>query len=169
MFEDEINSIALADPAMVRYLLALLPADAVAGLDTSRLRRLPTKQIGRGARKHVADMAWAVGAPTPEHPDAEVLLLVEFQSAPHPRMALRMESYVALLRQEMAGALPDAFFHARGKPLAHPAEGSWLAAGAAGAGLHRRPPLAAVQRATAGRADAAGFAALAAGFGDAAA
>ena len=106
MFEDEINSIALADPSMVRYLLALLPADAVAGLDTSRLRRLPTKQIGRGARKRVADMAWAVGAPTPEHPDAEVLLLVEFQSAPHPRMALRMESYVALLRQEMADALP---------------------------------------------------------------
>ena len=98
MYEDEINSIAFAELAMVRYLLALLPAEVVAGLDTSRLRRLPTKRIGRGARKRVADMAWAVGAPTPEHPDAEVLLVVEFQAAPHPRMALRMDAYVALLR-----------------------------------------------------------------------
>ena len=108
MFEDEINNVAFADPDMVRYLLALLPPEAVAGLDTSRLRRLQTKQVGRGARKRVADMAWAVGAPTREHPDAEVLLVVEFQAAPHPRMALRMDAYVALLRQEMVDALPDA-------------------------------------------------------------
>ena len=93
---------------MVRHLLALLPPDVVAGLDTSRLRQLPTKQVGRGARKRVADMAWAVGAPTPEDPDAEVLLVIEFQAAPHPRMALRMDAYVALLRLEMADALPDA-------------------------------------------------------------
>ena len=33
---------------MVRHLLALLPADVVAGLDTSRLRQLSTKQVGRG-------------------------------------------------------------------------------------------------------------------------
>ena len=108
MFEDEINNVALADPDMVRHLLALLPPEAVAGLDTSRLRRLPAKQIGRGVRKRVADMAWAVGAPTRENPNAEALLVIEFQAAPHPRMALRMEAYVALLRQEMADALPDA-------------------------------------------------------------
>ena len=108
MFEDEINNVAFADPDMVRYLLALLPPEAVAGLDTSRLRRLPAKRIGRGARRRVADMAWAVGAPTRENPEAEALLVIEFQAAPHPRMALRMEAYVALLRQEMADALPDA-------------------------------------------------------------
>ena len=108
MFEDEINNVAFADPDMVRYLLALLPPEAVAGLDTSRLRRLPAKRIGRGARRRVADMAWAVGAPTREDPEAEALLVIEFQAAPHPRMALRMEAYVALLRQEMADALPDA-------------------------------------------------------------
>ena len=108
MFEDEIGRIALADPDMVRHLLALLPADATAGLDTRRLRRLPAEQIGRGARRRVADMAWAVGAPTPERPDAEALLVVEFQTAPHPRMALRMDAYVALLRQEMAADLPAA-------------------------------------------------------------
>ena len=108
MFEDEINRIALADPDMVRHLLALLPADATAGLDTRRLRRLPAEQVGRGARRRVADMAWAVGAPTLERPDAEALLVVEFQTAPHPRMALRMDAYVALLRQEMAAELPAA-------------------------------------------------------------
>ena len=108
MYEDEISRIFCADLDMVRCLLALLPPEVVAALDTRRLRRLPAERIGRGARRRVADMAWAVGAPTPEHPNAEVLLVVEFQSAPHPRMALRMEAYVALLRQGMADALPDA-------------------------------------------------------------
>jgi len=108
MYEDEIGRVAFDEPDMVRYLLALLPADAVAGLDTRRLRRLPTERIGRGARRRVADMAWAVGAPTPERPDAEALVVVEFQSAPHARMALRMETYVALLRQDMADELPAA-------------------------------------------------------------
>ena len=106
MYEDEISRVAFADPDMARHLLALLPEDAVAGLDPRRLRRLPAEHVGRGARRRVADMAWAVGAPTPERPDAEALLVVEFQSAPHPRMALRMEAYTALLRLEMAADLP---------------------------------------------------------------
>ncbi len=108
VYEDEISHVAFADPEMVRHLLVLLPGDVVAGLDTSRLRRLPTKQVGRGARQRVADMAWAVGAPTPERPDAEALLVIEFQSAPHVHMALRMEAYVVLLRQEMVAKLPAA-------------------------------------------------------------
>ena len=106
MYEDQISRIAFAEPDMARHLLALLPAEAVAGLDTQRLRRLPTAQIGRGARRRVADMAWAVGAPTPQRPHAEALLLLEFQSAPHGHMALRMETYVGLLRQEMVAKLP---------------------------------------------------------------
>ena len=108
MYEDEITRIAFADGSMARHLLALLPADVVAGLDTQRLRQLPVEQIGRGVRRRVADMAWAVGARTPQRPRAEVLVVVEFQSAPHGRMALRMEAYVALLRQEMAAELRDA-------------------------------------------------------------
>ena len=62
MYEDEISRIAFADEAMVRHLLALLPAEAVAGLDTRRLRQLPAERIGRGARRRVPDMAWAIGA-----------------------------------------------------------------------------------------------------------
>ena len=56
----------------------------------------------------MADMAWTVGAPTPERPHAEALLAIEFQSAPHARMALCMDAYVALLHQEMAAGLPPA-------------------------------------------------------------
>ena len=108
MYEDEITHIAFADEHMVRHLLALLPADAVAGLDARRLRRLPAELIGRGLRGRVADMAWVVGAPSPQRPHAEALLLLEFQSAPHRHMALRMESYTALLREEMAAKLPNA-------------------------------------------------------------
>lgn len=106
MYEDEISRIAFAEPDMVRHLLALLPAEAMAGLDSRRLRQLPTEQVGRGTRPRRPDLAWAVGAPTPERPDAEALLALEFQSAPYRRMALRMESYVALLREEMADELP---------------------------------------------------------------
>ena len=80
MFEDEIGRTAFADLDMVRHLLELLPDDATAGLDTRRLRRLPAEQIGRGARRRIADMAWAVGAPTPERPDAEALLAIRVPS-----------------------------------------------------------------------------------------
>ena len=43
---DEISRIALAAPDMTRHLLALLPPDTTAGLDTRRLRRLPAEQAG---------------------------------------------------------------------------------------------------------------------------
>ena len=88
MFEDEISRIAFAEPDMVRHLLALLPPDTTAGLDTRRLRRLPAEQVGRGVRRRVADMAWAVGAPTPERPDAEALLVVEYLCLQAPLLGL---------------------------------------------------------------------------------
>ena len=108
MYEDEISRTAFADQRMVRHLLALLPAEVAAALDMERLRPLPAEQIGRGARRRVADMAFAVGAPTPQRLNAEALLVVEFQSTPNAHMALRMDAYVALLRQEMAAQLPAA-------------------------------------------------------------
>ena len=45
-------------------------------------------------------MAWAVGLLAPADAKAEALLALEFQSSPDSTMALRMEAYVALLRQE---------------------------------------------------------------------
>ena len=116
---------------MTRCLLELLPQDATAELDPRRLRRLPTEHVASGGQRRRADMAWAVGTvggragrgdelqgslqprggtrlPSQEEAGAaaglkgEALLALEFQSSPDRAMALRMEIYVALLRQEVA-------------------------------------------------------------------
>ena len=110
MHEDDICRTAFADAGMTRHLLRLLPSDATAELDPRRLRRLPTEHVAPGGQRRRADMAWAVGTlgrVRQDAPPAEALLALEFQSSPHRAMALRMEVYVALLRQEVAaeGAL----------------------------------------------------------------
>ena len=104
MNEDAILRAALAELAAVPLLLALLPADAVAGLDPARLRPLAADHVGRGGRARRGDIAWLVGAPSPGEPDAEALLAVECQSSPHPRMALRMMVYAGLLWQALAAS-----------------------------------------------------------------
>ena len=105
MHEDDICRTAFADAGMTRHLLELLPDVATAELDPRRLRRLPTEHVAAGGQRRRADMAWAVAALGRERegvPQAEALLALEFQSAPDRAMALRMEIYVALLRQEVA-------------------------------------------------------------------
>ncbi len=91
---------------MTRDLLELLPEDATAELDPRRLRRLPTEHVAASGQRRRADMAWAVGtverAGVVVGSGAEALLALEFQSSPDRAMALRMEIYVALLRQEVA-------------------------------------------------------------------
>ena len=129
MNEDDICRVALADADMTRRFLRLLPARATAELDPRRLRRLPTEHVAPGGQRRRADMAWAVGLLAPADAKAEALLALEFQSSPDSAMALRMEAYVALLRQETI---------AEGGPRA----GRRLPTGAAGGGLHRRPALA---------------------------
>ena len=104
MSEDAILRTALAERAAVPRLLALLPAEAVAGLDPARLRPLAVDHIGRSGRARRGDIAWAVGAPTTREPNAEALLAVECQSSPHPRMALRMMVYAGLLWQAFAAS-----------------------------------------------------------------
>ena len=128
MHEDDICRTAFADAEMTRHLLQLLPDAATAELDTRQLRRLPTELVAAGGQRRRADMAWVVGTlrqaarggPQEEAcggmgSTTEGLLAVEFQSSPDRAMALRMEIYVALLRQEMvaegglrAGLLPRA-------------------------------------------------------------
>ena len=116
MHEDDICRTAFADAGMTRHLLELLPQDATAELDPRRLRRLPTEHVAASGQRRRADMAWAVGMLGPAGPTdglqeragvvvgsgAEALLALEFQSSPDRAMALRMEIYVALLRQEVA-------------------------------------------------------------------
>ena len=106
MSENAILRAALAERAAVPRLLALLPADAVAGLDPTRARPLAVDHIGRSGRARRGDIAWAVGAPTTREPNAEALLAVECQSSPHPRMALRMMVYAGLLWQALAASRP---------------------------------------------------------------
>ena len=106
MSEDAILRTALAERAAVPCLLALLPADVVAGLEPARLRPLAVDDIGRSGRARRGDIAWAVGAPTSAEPEGEALLAVECQSSPHPRMALRMMVYAGLLRQALAASRP---------------------------------------------------------------
>ena len=107
MNEDAILRAVLAELAAVPLLLALLPADAVAGLDPARLRPLAADHVGRGGRARRGDIAWLVGAPSSAEPDAEALLAVECQSSPHPRMALRMMVYAGLLWQALAASRPE--------------------------------------------------------------
>ena len=99
MQEDDICRIAFADAGMTRRALELLPKRATAELDPRRLRRLPTEHVASGGQRRRADMAWAVGTLGSK---AEALLALEFQSSPDRAMALRMEIYAALLRQEVA-------------------------------------------------------------------
>ncbi len=99
MQEDDICRIAFADAGMTRRALELLPKRATAELDPRRLRRLPTEHVASGGQRRRADMAWAVGTLGSK---AEALLALEFQSSPDRAMALRMEVYAALLRQEVA-------------------------------------------------------------------
>ena len=99
MQEDDICRIAFADACMTRRALELLPKRATAELDPRRLRRLPTEHVASGGQRRRADMAWAVGTLGSK---AEALLALEFQSSPDRAMALRMEIYAALLRQEVA-------------------------------------------------------------------
>ena len=129
MNEDDICRVALADADMTRRFLRLLPARATAELDPRRLRRLPTELVAPGGQRRRADMAWAVGLLAPADAKAEALLALEFQSSPDSAMALRMEAYVALLRQD-------------GGRRRRTARRQTAAAGAAGGGLHRRPALA---------------------------
>ena len=99
MNEDAILRATLGHRASVPPLLALLPKDATAGLDPRRLRPLAVDHVGRGGRRRGGDIAWAVGAPTEDDPDAEALLVVECQSRPERHMALRMLVYAGLLWQ----------------------------------------------------------------------
>ncbi len=100
---DALDKLAFSFPTMVRALLRLLPAALTAELDPRTLRRLPTTHVGPGLRQRHADMPWriacrpAAGRPPWPH----VLLTLEFQATVDRHMALRVETYTALLRQDL--------------------------------------------------------------------
>ena len=100
---DALDKLAFSFPTMVRALLRLLPTALTAELDPRTLKRLPTAHVGPGLRQRHADMPWriacrpAAGRPPWPH----VLLTLEFQATVDRHMALRVETYTALLRQDL--------------------------------------------------------------------
>ena len=100
---DALDKLAFSFPTMVRALLRLLPKALTAELDPRTLRRLPTTHVGPGLRQRHADMPWriacrpAAGRPPWPH----VLLTLEFQATVDRHMVLRVETYTALLRQDL--------------------------------------------------------------------
>ena len=100
---DALDKLAFSFPTMVRALLRLLPNALTAELDPRTLRRLPTTHVGPGLRQRHADMPWRIACrPAAGHPPwPHVLLTLEFQATVDRHMALRMETYTALLRQDL--------------------------------------------------------------------
>ena len=101
--DDPIDNAAFAHPGMVRDLVRLLPRKLTKDLDLRTLRRLPSANVGKGAARRFADMPLSLGfRPSVGRPQqARLLLMLEFQSAVDRHMALRLDAYAALARQDM--------------------------------------------------------------------
>jgi len=88
-----------AHPESMRELITtFLPADLTAQLDLASLERVNGSYVdGEGSQRH-SDMVWRILL---EGRWLYLYLLLEFQSAPDPWMALRMRVYSALLYQDL--------------------------------------------------------------------
>ena len=101
--DDPIDNAAFAHPGMVRDLIRLLPRKLTKDLDLRTLRRLPSANVGKGAARRRADMPLSLGfrPSAGRPPEARLLLMLEFQSAVDRHMALRLDAYAALARQDL--------------------------------------------------------------------
>ena len=101
--DDPIDSTAFAYASMVRDLIRLLPSRLTKDLDLRTLRRLPSANVGKGPRRRLADMPLSLSfRPSAGRlPKAQLLLMLEFQSSVDRHMALRLDAYAALARQDL--------------------------------------------------------------------
>ena len=79
----------------------------VAALDFRTLRKLPTEWAREDFRLRLSDQVWRVRfrrARYRSDPASHLLILVEFQSQPHPDMALRMAGYAVRIHEELEAA-----------------------------------------------------------------
>ena len=77
----------------------------VAALDLDTLEKLPAEWVRPDFRLRVGDQVWRARfrwARDWSDPGGYLLILVEFQSRPHPDMPLRMADYAARLHDELA-------------------------------------------------------------------
>ena len=101
--DDPIDSAAFAHPGMMRDLVRLLPGRLTKDLDLRTLRRLPSANVGKGSKRRLADMPVSLGfrPSAGRPPQSRLLLMLEFQSTVERHMALRLETYAALTRQDL--------------------------------------------------------------------
>ena len=79
----------------------------VAALDFRTLRKLPAEWAREDFRLRLSDQVWRVRfrrARDRSAPAGHLLILVEFQSQPHPDMALRMAGYTVQIHEELEAA-----------------------------------------------------------------
>ena len=79
----------------------------VAALDLRTLEKLPAEWVTPDFRRRLGDQAWRARfrwARDWSAPGGQLLILVEFQSRPHPDMALRMADYAVRLHHELRAA-----------------------------------------------------------------
>jgi len=91
-----------SDPRMVEGLVReFAPRDVAGGLDFCRLQRVNAKfhPGRRSARRREGDVIWRL--PTSEGGDAQLYLLIEFQSRSDHWMAIRSGVYQGLLWQQV--------------------------------------------------------------------
>ena len=100
---DALDKLAFSFPTMVRALLRLLPTALTAELEPRSLQRLPAAHVGPGLRQRLADMPWRIACRrrAGDPPRPPILLTLEFQATVDRHMALRVETYTALLRQDL--------------------------------------------------------------------
>jgi hypothetical protein len=98
---DGSYELLFSHPRMVQDLLrGFVHAQWIAELDFSSLERVGTHYISENLRRRESDVVWRVRW-TRDGQTRFVYLLMEFQSSPDRFMALRLQTYVALLHQDL--------------------------------------------------------------------
>ena len=95
-------------PRVVRDLLALLPAEWTAAVDSASLCELPTEFISERGDKRIADLCWLAEGGGGD----SAIVLIENQSTPDWRMPARATTRVGLLYESLGATArgPDGRF-----------------------------------------------------------
>ena len=100
MQHDAIHKLLCSFPLVIADILrGYLAWDLVGRLDFGTLQQVSAERVTQALKRRINDAVWRV-----RYDDGTwvwVYLLLEFQSAPDPRMALRMLAYVAALYEEL--------------------------------------------------------------------
>ena len=86
-------------PAMVEHLLRGFAPELAAHLDFDSLAQLSPVWTAAGHEQRLSDDAWRIGYA--DGSGRSLVLLIEFQSATDPRMAMRMRRYDGMARERL--------------------------------------------------------------------